>query len=62
MTQIILHHAIFPPFSPMEELQDPRVKHPATEGASEPLARLADMDAMGAQPALSLVGGNRSSC
>ena len=26
---------------------DPRVKHPATEGASEPLARLADMDAMG---------------
>ena len=26
---------------------DPRVKHPATEGASDLLARLADMDAMG---------------
>jgi len=31
---------------------DPRVKHPATEGASEPLARLADMDAMGVDQTL----------
>jgi hypothetical protein len=31
---------------------DPRVKHPATAGASEPLARLADMDAMGVDQTL----------
>ena len=31
---------------------DPRIKHPATEGASEPLARLADMDAMGVDQTL----------
>jgi predicted TIM-barrel fold metal-dependent hydrolase len=31
---------------------DPRVRHPATEGASDPQARLADMDAMGVDQAL----------
>src|SRR4029077_3615615 len=31
---------------------DPQVKHPATEGASDPRARLADMDAMGVDQAL----------
>jgi len=31
---------------------DPQIKHPATEGASDPLARLADMNAMGVDQAL----------
>ena len=31
---------------------DPHVKHPATEGASDPHARLADTDAMGVDHAL----------
>src|ERR1700757_324669 len=31
---------------------DPHVEHPATEGASDPQARLADMDAMGVDQAL----------
>jgi hypothetical protein len=31
---------------------DPHVKHPATEGASDPQARLADMDAMGVDQTL----------
>jgi hypothetical protein len=31
---------------------DPHVKHPAAEGASDPQARLADMDAMGVDQAL----------
>src|SRR5258705_13586359 len=31
---------------------DPHVKHPVNEGASDPQARLADMDAMGVDQAL----------
>src|SRR5256885_1814892 len=31
---------------------DPQIQHPATEGASDPLARLADMNAMGVDQAL----------
>ena len=49
----IPRHAIWRPgmsWSDVGEL-DPAVRHPATEGASDPVARLADMDAMGVDQA-----------
>ncbi|MGH7053612.1 MAG: amidohydrolase family protein, partial [Stellaceae bacterium] len=47
-------HALWRPGMTWDQIGDldPHIKHPAAAGASDPLARLADMDAMGVDQAL----------